>query len=69
MWNATGTAVLALTATDVDATNQSYYGEQKLSFLAADGRNDCIVPLKAGLCTPCLSCSNVVACPGGELCV
>ena len=46
MWNAKGTAVLVLTATDVDATNQSYYGEQKLSFLAADGRNDCIVPLK-----------------------
>jgi hypothetical protein len=47
IWNAKGSAVLVLTATDVDATNQSYYGEQKLSFLAADGRNDCIVPLKA----------------------
>ena len=46
MWNAGGTAVLALTASEVDATNQSYYGEQKLSFLAADGRNDCLVPLK-----------------------
>ena len=46
MWNARGTAVLALTASEVDATNQSYYGEQKLSFLAADSRNDCLVPLK-----------------------
>ena len=56
MWNAGGSAVLALTASEVDATNQSYYGEQKLSFLAADGRNDCLVPLKVpphplSLCT------------------
>ena len=28
MWNAAGTALLALTASDVDATNQSYYGER-----------------------------------------
>lgn len=28
----------------MDATNQSYYGEQKLHFLAADGSNDCLVP-------------------------
>jgi len=26
LWNSTGSAVLALTAADVDATNQSYYG-------------------------------------------
>ena len=38
--------MLALTATDTDATNQSYYGEQKLSFLSADGTNDCMVQLK-----------------------
>ena len=38
--------MLALTATDTDATNQSYYGEQKLSFLSADGTNDCLVQLK-----------------------
>ena len=38
--------MLALTATDTDATNQSYYGEQKLSFLSADGSNDCLVQLK-----------------------
>ena len=45
-WNAPGTGMLALTATDTDATNQSYYGEQKLSFLSADGTNDCMVQLK-----------------------
>ena len=45
MWNSTGTALLAMTAADVDATNQSYYGEQKLYFLAADGSNECAVPL------------------------
>jgi translation initiation factor 2A len=45
LWNASGSALLALTASDVDATNQSYYGEQKLYFLAADGSNECQVPL------------------------
>ncbi|PSC70931.1 eukaryotic translation initiation factor eIF2A family [Micractinium conductrix] len=45
MWNSTGTALLAMTAADVDATNQSYYGEQKLYFLAAAGSNECAVPL------------------------
>ena len=46
VWDAAGTGMLALTATDTDATNQSYYGEQKLSFLSADGTNDCLVQLK-----------------------
>lgn len=45
MWNCTGTALLVLTASDVDATNQSYYGEQKLYYMAADGSNECAVPL------------------------
>ena len=48
-WNTPGTGLLALTATDTDATNQSYYGEQKLSFLSADGTNDCLVQLKVGV--------------------
>ena len=43
-WNAMGTALLAITASDVDVTNQSYYGEQKIHYLAADGTNDCLVP-------------------------
>jgi len=45
LWNAAGSALLALTASDTDATNQSYYGEQKLHFLAADGSLDCLVPV------------------------
>ncbi|EIE21931.1 eIF2A-domain-containing protein [Coccomyxa subellipsoidea C-169] len=48
LWNAKGTALLALTSSDTDATNQSYYGEQKLNYLSADGKNDCIVQLKEG---------------------
>ena len=45
LWNAKGTAVLALTASETDASNKSYYGEQKLHFLAANGSNDSLVPL------------------------
>ena len=48
--------MLALTATDTDATNQSYYGEQKLSFLSADGTNDGLVQLKV--------LSYIQSCPG-----
>lgn len=44
LWNSTGTALLAITASEVDATNQSYYGEQKIHYLAADGSDDCLVP-------------------------
>lgn len=35
-WNSTGTALLVLSYADYDATNQSYYGEQKLHYMAAD---------------------------------
>lgn len=35
-WNATGSAVLAMAYADFDATNQSYYGEQKLHFLPSE---------------------------------
>lgn len=44
-WAPTGSAVLITTASDVDATNKSYYGEQKLFFLSADGTNDTAVAL------------------------
>eukprot|EP00232_Nephroselmis_pyriformis_P008430 CAMPEP_0182877042 /NCGR_PEP_ID=MMETSP0034_2-20130328/14512_1 /TAXON_ID=156128 /ORGANISM="Nephroselmis pyriformis, Strain CCMP717" /LENGTH=518 /DNA_ID=CAMNT_0025009863 /DNA_START=3 /DNA_END=1555 /DNA_ORIENTATION=+ len=47
-WNATGTAVLVLASCDVDKTNQSYYGEQNLHFLAADGSEECGVDCKEG---------------------
>ncbi|GLI68138.1 hypothetical protein VaNZ11_012474 [Volvox africanus] len=36
MWNATGSACLVLSYADYDATNQSYYGEQKLHYLPTD---------------------------------
>lgn len=36
MWSAKGGSVLVLSYADYDATNQSYYGEQKLHFLPAD---------------------------------
>ena len=45
MWNCTGTAVLIIAAADVDATNQSYYGEQKMFFFAADGSQEMAVPM------------------------
>lgn len=48
LWNSTGSALLAETASDTDATNQSYYGETKLHFLAADGSLDALVALKEG---------------------
>jgi len=44
-WNCDGTAVLALATADVDATNQSYYGESSLHFLRADGEAEGSVPL------------------------
>lgn len=48
MWNSTGSAVLVLSYADYDATNQSYYGEQKLHFLPSDPKaadQACTVPL------------------------
>ena len=45
-WNPQGSALLALATADVDATNQSYYGESSLHFLRADGATDgAAVPL------------------------
>lgn len=44
-WNPQGTALLALATADVDATNQSYYGESSLHFLRADGQLDAAVAL------------------------
>lgn len=52
--------MLAITASDYDATNQSYYGEQRIYYLAADGSEDCMVPdLKVRLqCTSNRLCIN-----------
>ncbi|KDQ59846.1 hypothetical protein JAAARDRAFT_126728 [Jaapia argillacea MUCL 33604] len=44
-WNTLGTQVLALTHTDVDNTNKSYYGETGLYLLSAAGNFDCRVTL------------------------
>lgn len=45
LWNSTGTAVLIIAAADVDATNQSYYGEQKMFFFSSDGSRDMAVEM------------------------
>lgn len=44
-WNKGSTGVLVLAQSDVDKTNQSYYGESRLHFLTSDGRNEGAVPL------------------------
>ena len=44
-WNCEASAVLAIASADVDATNQSYYGESSLHFLRADGAAEGSVPL------------------------
>mmetsp|Transcript_43555 Transcript_43555/g.85271 ORF Transcript_43555/g.85271 Transcript_43555/m.85271 type:complete len:619 (+) Transcript_43555:36-1892(+) len=43
-WSPTGNGVLINTKTDVDSSNQSYYGESGLSLLLADGSLGCQVP-------------------------
>jgi len=45
MWARDGAAVLILGSTDVDVTNQSYFGETSLHFMRTDGALDCKVPL------------------------
>lgn len=45
LWNCHGTAVLIIAAADVDATNQSYYGEQKLFYFSSDGSKDMAVQM------------------------
>jgi translation initiation factor 2A len=44
-WNKAGTMVLFLTQTDVDKTNQNYYGETNLYLLALRGGFECRVAL------------------------
>ena len=48
-WNCTATALLVTAYSDIDTTNQSYYGEQNLHFMRSDGSVECLVPdLKEG---------------------
>ncbi len=44
-WNKGSTGVLVLATSDVDKTNQSYYGESRLHFLTSDGQHEGAVPL------------------------
>lgn len=48
-WNKGSTGVLVLAQSDVDKTNQSYYGERRLHFLTSDGRHEGSVPLSTTL--------------------
>lgn len=42
-WARNGVALLVLGSSEVDATNQSYYGESSLHFMRTDGELDCKV--------------------------
>ncbi|GAY44732.1 hypothetical protein CUMW_084110 [Citrus unshiu] len=45
-WNLGSTGLLAVAQSDVDKTNQSYYGESKLNYLTTDGTHEGLVPLR-----------------------
>ncbi|XP_052199904.1 eukaryotic translation initiation factor 2A [Diospyros lotus] len=45
-WNCGSTGLLAVVQSDVDKTNQSYYGESKLNYLTTDGLHEGVVPLR-----------------------
>lgn len=45
LWNRGSTALLVLAQSDVDKTNQSYYGETRLHFLTSNGSHEGSIPL------------------------
>ncbi|XVF37583.1 hypothetical protein REPUB_Repub20aG0021900 [Reevesia pubescens] len=45
-WNHGSTGLLVVVQSDVDKTNQSYYGESKLNYLTTDGTHEGLVPLR-----------------------
>ncbi|KAJ4967961.1 hypothetical protein NE237_014662 [Protea cynaroides] len=45
-WNYGSTGLLVVAQSDVDKTNQSYYGESKLNYLTTDGTHAGLVPLR-----------------------
>ncbi|KAG8655378.1 hypothetical protein MANES_04G036150v8 [Manihot esculenta] len=45
-WNCGSTGLLVVVQSDVDKTNQSYYGESKLNYLTTDGTHEGLVPLR-----------------------
>ncbi|KAF9615161.1 hypothetical protein IFM89_022222 [Coptis chinensis] len=44
-WNYGSSGLLVVAQSDVDKTNQSYYGESKLNYLTTDGAHEGLVPL------------------------
>ncbi|XP_047341298.1 eukaryotic translation initiation factor 2A [Impatiens glandulifera] len=46
IWNTGSTGLLVVVQSDVDKTNQNYYGETKLNYLTTDGAHEGIVPLR-----------------------
>ncbi|KDP44253.1 hypothetical protein JCGZ_05720 [Jatropha curcas] len=44
-WNRGSTGLLVVVQSDVDKTNQSYYGESKLNYLTTDATHEGLVPL------------------------
>lgn len=45
-WNSISTGLLVLAQSDVDKTNQSYYGESKLNYLTTDRSHEGLVALR-----------------------
>lgn len=45
-WSHDSTGLLIVVQSDVDKTNQSYYGETKLNYLTTDGTYEGLVPLR-----------------------
>ncbi|KAL2630985.1 hypothetical protein R1flu_015671 [Riccia fluitans] len=45
IWNKGSTGLLVLATSDVDKSNQSYYGETRLHFLTSNGKHEGAVPL------------------------
>ncbi|CAL9056477.1 unnamed protein product [Musa banksii] len=45
-WNKISSGVLVVAQSDVDKSNQSYYGESKLNYLTTDGSHEGLVPLR-----------------------
>lgn len=48
-WNKISSGVLVVAQSDVDKSNQSYYGESKLNYLTTDGSHEGLVPLSKSL--------------------
>uniref|UniRef100_A0A0D6QYY0 Eukaryotic translation initiation factor 2A n=1 Tax=Araucaria cunninghamii TaxID=56994 RepID=A0A0D6QYY0_ARACU len=46
LWNHGSTGLLVVAQSDVDKSNQSYYGESRLHYLTTDGSHEGMVPLR-----------------------